>query len=678
MAKKALCLSGGATRGSFQTGALKCLYEVYGFRPDVIAGTSVGAINGIKLACSPPPAVNDSAAILAAVATGTIDDQLKHMQSLEQFWLALNGRKEFFSVKPVFRGTLVEEELSDANKPPGMTLGTQIDLASAALFAPMLGIVALNLAGAIVGTVELQKIKYLIERVFAENAIADLTPVEVKLRNPANIVLGSAGDAPPYANNLFNGTPLYLAMVSLETGKLRYTTNLGEFYERDGTTPVATALLDRDVDIALDENLQPLAKTRKDTIKSLVKQYQAAVNQITAYHPELHHGNTPRERQHVLAALTERERDRATYCARALQQQIKGVTVKAVIRDSNGRQDPILAALASSSLPGLLDSPEVGVERYIDAGLREIIPVDIVLRHNVTQIIGILCSTLELPEADSMKNVGLLTVGARAATQIAINEITRGDMAEAVATGIDVRFIAPSVDVHSGLDLDPSLVELSMHYGWLRAADEMHAVTNPDERKLFRQASELIVLLRKRCLELERGVATNDYRIVLGQKWDYFALRVCRWAIMHLTTRRTALGLPVHPVQAAWATGWEREFVNKPPFQFPSVWSALEVRTLQGVLDVLWPASSPAGFNPDIGSLEDAGSGRVYWMRRGALFEDRSGVAPSALSDVLVPSSLHQFLPRVPTGTHLMAETQRRQPPSWSRAARSIRLRPRR
>ena len=32
MTKKALCLSGGATRGSFQVGAIKFLYEQYGFR----------------------------------------------------------------------------------------------------------------------------------------------------------------------------------------------------------------------------------------------------------------------------------------------------------------------------------------------------------------------------------------------------------------------------------------------------------------------------------------------------------------------------------------------------------------------------------------------------------------------------------------------------------------------
>jgi hypothetical protein len=36
MTKKALWLSGGATRGSFQMGAIKFLYEQHGFRPDII------------------------------------------------------------------------------------------------------------------------------------------------------------------------------------------------------------------------------------------------------------------------------------------------------------------------------------------------------------------------------------------------------------------------------------------------------------------------------------------------------------------------------------------------------------------------------------------------------------------------------------------------------------------
>jgi len=659
MAKKALCLSGGATRGTFQIGAIKCLYEVYGFRPDLITGTSVGAINAIKLACAPPPVVNDSAAILSAVTGGMIDPQLAQMRSLEQFWLTRNGRKDFFSIKPVFRGTLVDDKLrEDAN--PGIPLGTEIDLANATLFAPMFSVMALDLVGAAIATYEIQKIKDLIRFLSVEDSVADLTPVRKMLRDPTNINIGDPSDMPPFTNNLMNGTPLYMAMVALETGKLRYATNKAEFYERDGVTPVVTALLDGDVDMALDENLLPLPKTRRDKIKFAISKYKAAVNQMTAYHPELSDEATPLGRKAELVAATERERERGNYWAKAALQQIKGVTVKTVIRDMGGMPDPIIGALASASLPVLLDPPEVGVERYVDGGLREIIPIEIVLNKNVTQIVGILCSTPELPLSDSKKNVGVIEVGLRAATEIAINEVTVGDVVTAAASGIDTRIIAPSIDVHSGMDLKPSLIEISMDFGWLRAVDEMQPVLVSDEREIFRRTSETLTRLRMKCLEIERRVATNDLRIAEGQKWDYFELRVNRWAIMHVTAQRTALGLPPHPSQATWPTDWEREFRGNGPFQFPSAWSSLEVRALDNtLLQLLWPASSPSGFNPDIGSIEDAGSDRVYWMVRGAIFEDTSGSPLSApLANVVMPSGLHQFLPLIPSGSQLMAETQ--------------------
>ena len=65
-----------------------------------------------------------------------------------------------------------------------------------------------------------------------------------------SIIKGKASDTPPFANanNLFFGTPLYMAMVSLETGKLRYATNTAAFFERDGVSPVFTALMNSDVE----------------------------------------------------------------------------------------------------------------------------------------------------------------------------------------------------------------------------------------------------------------------------------------------------------------------------------------------------------------------------------------------------------------------------------------------
>jgi hypothetical protein len=44
-----LVLGGGGARGNFQVGVVRYLYQ-RNFRPSVIAGTSVGAINAIKLA----------------------------------------------------------------------------------------------------------------------------------------------------------------------------------------------------------------------------------------------------------------------------------------------------------------------------------------------------------------------------------------------------------------------------------------------------------------------------------------------------------------------------------------------------------------------------------------------------------------------------------------------------
>ncbi len=44
MGKKALVLSGGGARGAYQAGVVKYLEEIQ-WKPDIICGTSVGAIN---------------------------------------------------------------------------------------------------------------------------------------------------------------------------------------------------------------------------------------------------------------------------------------------------------------------------------------------------------------------------------------------------------------------------------------------------------------------------------------------------------------------------------------------------------------------------------------------------------------------------------------------------------
>ncbi|MDQ7028746.1 MAG: patatin-like phospholipase family protein [Ardenticatenia bacterium] len=50
----AFVLSGGGNRGALQVGALQVLLEA-GIQPDVLVGTSVGAVNALFLACDPTP-----------------------------------------------------------------------------------------------------------------------------------------------------------------------------------------------------------------------------------------------------------------------------------------------------------------------------------------------------------------------------------------------------------------------------------------------------------------------------------------------------------------------------------------------------------------------------------------------------------------------------------------------
>jgi predicted acylesterase/phospholipase RssA len=49
----ALTLAGGGSKGAFEVGAVRCLTDIFNYKPDIICGTSVGALNAAKLAEGP-------------------------------------------------------------------------------------------------------------------------------------------------------------------------------------------------------------------------------------------------------------------------------------------------------------------------------------------------------------------------------------------------------------------------------------------------------------------------------------------------------------------------------------------------------------------------------------------------------------------------------------------------
>lgn len=80
----ALVLSGGGSRGDFQVGAVRYLYD-RGLRPDIICGCSVGALNGAKLA-----------------ETG---DPMTAVQSLEAIWMRLEQNADMWTEEAWFTPT---------------------------------------------------------------------------------------------------------------------------------------------------------------------------------------------------------------------------------------------------------------------------------------------------------------------------------------------------------------------------------------------------------------------------------------------------------------------------------------------------------------------------------------------------------------------------------------------
>ena len=90
-----LVLGGGGAKGSFETGVLGYLYRLQGLQPQVIAGTSVGAINAMKLA----------EGTLTADLFGPFGSAVgghQGLAGLENLWLGLKEKSDMYVGSPGF------------------------------------------------------------------------------------------------------------------------------------------------------------------------------------------------------------------------------------------------------------------------------------------------------------------------------------------------------------------------------------------------------------------------------------------------------------------------------------------------------------------------------------------------------------------------------------------------
>src|SRR2546423_15658245 len=86
MTQVGLALSGGASHGDFEVGAVRYLYDIRKVKPQIISGTSVGSIAAVKLAEGEP---NGTA---KADASG----HLQGLAGLEHIWSSLPGKPKMW------------------------------------------------------------------------------------------------------------------------------------------------------------------------------------------------------------------------------------------------------------------------------------------------------------------------------------------------------------------------------------------------------------------------------------------------------------------------------------------------------------------------------------------------------------------------------------------------------
>jgi NTE family protein len=89
----AFVLGGGGNRGALQVGALQVLLE-NGIVPDIVTGVSVGAINGVHIACKPTQEAVDELAHLWSVVRR---EDLYPGNYLTALWSLLRGKESLFT-----------------------------------------------------------------------------------------------------------------------------------------------------------------------------------------------------------------------------------------------------------------------------------------------------------------------------------------------------------------------------------------------------------------------------------------------------------------------------------------------------------------------------------------------------------------------------------------------------
>lgn len=154
------------------------------------------------------------------------------------------------------------------------------------------------------------------------------------------------------------------------------------------------------------------------------------------------------------------------------------------------------AVIASASIPLVFPPTRLGDEHYVDGGVREILPLELAFnRLGAGHIFAVVASTPGVEPIPDMKDKGLLDLARRVTADIVPDETLRKEINPPRGWGKRVTVVAPEIDVHDALMVDPALIAASIDYGYMRAADVLLDL-GPEQTAISRRIAELRMEIR--------------------------------------------------------------------------------------------------------------------------------------------------------------------------------------
>lgn len=226
----ALALAGGGSKGSFEVGAVRCLTDMFNYRPDIITGTSVGALNAAKLAEGPAALPELEALWLAMVSTDDLYMPTGWVISIVQNLAALGikgvGTVNFATLLGV-KGGVYNWLSPDQQIAVGVGKNVLGNISGGSSWFTGFGLIF----DAISAGLHLGKVVDGFRGLLRSQSLFKFDPIRTKIDaaiDPAKV--------------LRSGIQLRIAIVSLDSGRTRYVDQRGRFVDDDFPVPLRDAV----------------------------------------------------------------------------------------------------------------------------------------------------------------------------------------------------------------------------------------------------------------------------------------------------------------------------------------------------------------------------------------------------------------------------------------------------